>query len=307
MRHYISLFTICLVFLASCAPENDFKVSDRLPVIGPADYERIAQKWEFDNDTLAFSSFEITESGMYLLSGRGDDERVPDVLYGKVDCYVDTLFLGGDGYVLLDGDGWPHSLCVHSNDGDKSSDIYSVSMVEQPLQASLTTMLCRSWTPKNTLIFARRGNGPKVGDAFGGCDLGEILDAVVKKGINLKKFKSGEYGGLLKKAIEIQQNYDNKVSSMVVSEITFTKQGTFIVGFQDIDPYVGRWEWLDEGKSIFAFDFIMPGDDDEPVLISSTGQVAFNDGGECDLTIDATFTSDDTPYTAWVDLICVHN
>ena len=115
---------------------------------------------------------------------------------------------------------------------------------------------------------------------------------------------AGKFQELINKAEEIHRNYRERASTMNVSEITFTRFGTFIVGFESQAPYVGEWHWEDQEHGIFTCYFLMDGDNGEPVKVETTGQIRFDAQMHSDITIDASFTCEGKLYDAVVDFVC---
>jgi len=296
--------TVCLVLallgVASCCPENTFVADETikpLPVTLCA--SEVLRDVTPQGDTL---TLELTESGR-LLYGRipADAKMAPAWTYYSPDELTDTLsfpeMLGGRGVEVIP---------VHKQEsvilaGVKDGEYYYVPYVDRG--DILTANLCRGWHVDQTLIKVRISGG-QVGARFTGCDLAEILDYAAARGADVRRLRgSSNYGSLIEKAIEIRENRHDEAKTMVVDDLTFTANGTFIVGFRGRAPYVGTWHWLEKRDAVFACDFVMDGDEGEAVRIATTGQVLFRDT-TCDITIDATFTSDGRPYEATADFFC---
>lgn len=280
----VAVAPLFFLMASSCAPENDFVAEDNTPVFPEPENASVAGTYFFETDGLAME-MEITESGGVLINERdyGDKRDTLKMLsyeYEKADIPID-------------------SLIKLMNAVKDSTDLANEET------SLLTNNLCRAWMPEKTFIKVKPKTMRPVGEVYDGCDLGEILNDVARRGADFRKFRQAKsYKALIEKAIDIQQNYSERASYMKVADITFTKAGTFVVSFEDSNPYVGTWHWEDEANRVFFCNFWIDGDEGEPVEVATTGQVSFNKYGLCNIVLDAGFSSDNIWYDAVVELVC---
>lgn len=299
MRHFKFLLLLFII-ACSCAPEVDFRASG-MPVFldEPAEAD-IAGKMFALSDDCPVESLELTESGRFLLTyvDKGDDDR------GKYS-YGDYHFRGGE---LLLGDSAVVKTAEEDSPVVKEGEEESVMSWERTNKTEFsphTVNLCRSWQPAQTVFIIRPANAPKVGMSFTGCDVAEILAAVRKTGANLSNVrKAGKNAPALKEAVRLSEKYKGRAEGMKVTDITFTKKGTFIIGFDNENPYVGQWKWLNEENGLLYCSFIIPDDNNEDYTVESTCQILYDAAGNADLTVDASFTSRKVPYLTTIDILC---
>lgn len=300
-RIFKYLLVIAGTVLAGCAPDIDFEALDAVPALSNAPYVELASKAEvLDNSPIV--SIEVTENGRYLVTTDVLSEGGMTIYkYGDCRSGCDTLYLDGFGYGVLSDYGDGLEVCFGG--GQRSF----IPFGEEPSAESdvVTRNLCRTWIPELTAIMVKPAGLPKVGEIYEGCDMGEIFDDVISKGVNIRKLnKTPKIASLVGRAVKFHERYRQTAQSKSVKEVTFTAQGTLIVAFSSAEPFIGSWEWLDREERIFSCSITIPDDQDRPSVVETTGQISFSADGRCDMTFDATFTSSNDKYAATLDLIC---
>ena len=289
-----------LATLCFCAPESSFMESPVMPVLETPPFDADAFKCVFDSTQALFSSFEITEDGRFLLTETAaSEDAMPEIHYGNAFILQDTLVLEGCGKGVISQD---RQWISFSADGFEHKLPYSP---EHVVQHSLKEHgLCRTWKPVQTILSVKPERLPRLGLAFEGCDVAQMLDEVVSRGICFRKLrKERDMASVIERAQQVRQDYHDRAVGMKVSELTFSRAGTLIVAFEQGQPYVGYWEWGDDECTLLDCFVTVPGSKGEPFLVHSRGQVRFDAEGRISLLMDASFTSNDVFYAAYAELI----
>ena len=286
------ILAIPYMLLPACAPDVEFDAEKIIPVIPESETSDNCLYTSGVHENGATISVELTESG-YCLVAEASDKDIPDYRFEEYVNVNDTLLLTKTQDYFL------HSTEALISGGDTLRMENIRSRV-----SPITHNLCRSWVPETTALTIKTGVGVRVGKAFSGCNIGEILETVVGYGANLKNLKKTQYSSLAARAEEIHRDYKERAETMMVTSLSFTKAGTFIVAFEGIPPYVGNWSWEDEDNGIFRCNFSMPDEKEGSVTVETTGQITFNKDLQCDLCMDASFTSNGIKYLAIAELIC---
>lgn len=294
------ILTTLAAVAAACAPKINFEEEAGL-VLDTPEYEDVSSVSMFrDEDNVSYS-LEFTESGKYLLTAYLPDVDMPRYKYGVYEAAGDSFLLDGEDIITVDSESNTAEMTFA---GTGRSITFASPIPYDGTKSKMTHNVCRSWVPEKTVLIIRPDGLPDLGAEFDRCDLGEILNGIVGMGANLKNFtKNKKHGHLVEEAIKIREDYKDRTNGLLVTDITFTCHNTFIVGFQDREPYVGTWRWEDEENGIFWCSLCLADNDGVLEEVSSTGQIRFNSEAS-DITLDASFTSKGVVYKASVDFIC---
>ena len=257
------ILAIPYMLLPACAPGVEFDAEKIIPVIPESETSDNCLYTSGVHEDGATISVELTESG-YCLVAEASDRDIPDYRFEEYVNVNDTLLLTKTQDYFL-----------HSTEALMSGNETLRMENIRPRVSPITHNLCRSWVPETTALTIKTGVGVRVGKAFSGCNIGEILETVVGYGANLKNLKKTQYSSLAARAEEIHRDYKERAET-----------------------------WEDEENGNFRCNFSMPDEKEGSVIVETTGQVTFNKDLQCDLCLDASFTSNGIKYLAIAELIC---
>lgn len=167
---------------------------------------------------------ELSESGHYFITytkassgaktrGDGDSEYLKG-LYKKIGGGFELIDFGT---ILLESD----DVMVITPTGGSG---LSVSYVKgsKTTTSEMTDYLCRTWTVTKTQL-RFKVNGATVGREFqGACNMNEIIDYAKENGAKIK---------------------DDLKPNTIITSITFTDSGSFIIDYKNGKFDVGTWNW----------------------------------------------------------------
>ncbi len=171
--------------------------------------------------------------------------------------------------------------------------------------STIESLLPGSWEVEKTAVSICLTGLPRIGAAYDGCALGEILDDAVSHGVSMGKLrKARPQSELIASASRFHDDYINRAKTMTVSSLDFHKDSTFTVHFLDCEPMSGKWVY-DNEKEYMEVTLSVPSGSGNETELETTAGVRFDLYGRCDITADASFTSNGKPYEAFADLILV--
>ena len=230
---------------------------------------------ETDYETAKLASIEFTEGGYAIVEKIGI--KGSGIARKKVASYVDVLgytYSNGVYNVNTFGKVKLNGKKVSINDGSE----YTVTTPGRSVPTTLNPLL-KSWKVSRAILSVKGGDfgSTGIGKTFNGFSIKEITEYIASNGVTVPE-------GL---------------SSLVVKDITFTGQGTFVINFTSGDPYVGSWK-----LSGTSFSYNLSNSDGDSILNgSANGSIDLSkDGKSCEVEIKGEFTAGGAKYTTEVEL-----
>lgn len=237
----LMLSVFCFTF-TSCGDDDEEEVS----VLTAPKYAEDAVRYEI-NGTSDISSIEFTESGMYIITKKGNSAAKGFFQKSKRSSFTRS---GNDDYKYIHGtytkDGDVYTLKGFGTITVVKKESVNVTLQIQPTgeeaytlsaqpaekyeKSDISTKLCRTWKfGKETLLCTKNDS--------------VILDKTYyKRSAVLEAIDSiyGENGG-------IPDTYINP------EEMIFTLSGTYIVKYEDGTLAVAQWKWNNEKEDSFYY------------------------------------------------------
>lgn len=213
------------------------------------------------------SVIELAESGTYLVAYQRNSTRAEegtDYLTGNFTKDGESYNLKGFATVTIKGkSGTTYNIVVKTTDGT-TAELSATASSGKVASGVMTDNLCRTWKIEKTLLTVT-ADGLTAGKEFiGTCDLNKMIDYAKDKGV------------------EINDKVDY---NSIVTAITFSRAGTFVISYQNGKNDVGKWNWSNQssGALRYSWDSADMGNS----LENGQATVGFEDG-KCKLTLGAT-------------------
>ena len=246
--------------IASCGKENPVNGS-AYPQFDKPEMLESAALYSFEENIAGYRSLELTEGGVYLIhaeAGTRSEEATEPVFYaGPYTKSGNSYALEGFGKANIVRDN-NETLVFLTKTGEGSIELAaSVKKAGEP--AGLTAAICRDWKVERVTASV-----DGLGKTFTGCDLGEIYAWYKDSGLNVAKIEKAIPG--------IAEGHD-------VTGVCFSANGTVAVTFSGAQPYVGSWNWADEGQGLATYDFSISGKGDTIINQKGAASVTVNENG----------------------------
>lgn len=264
--------------LASCSKDDDNGNSNDTPpaqTIPAPQYKDDAVKLSLPDNSISVgglranvTTLELGEGGTYIVTYTPvATTRAADGTSYKTGKYTksnDSYNLSGFATVTINGkSGSTYSIVVKTTDG-VSTELNATVAAGGVATGAMTDNLCRTWTIENTRL-TMEVEGITAGRDFPGtCDLNALIAYAKDRGMKIN---------------------DDVEENSVVTGITFSRAGTFLISYRNGKNDVGRWNWASQASGTLSYSWDSP--DMGNALENGAATVAF-DGSKCKLTLGAT-------------------
>lgn len=268
--------TLSLV-LSSCSNDDSEPTPDPTPSNGlgtstleaPAN-AAVSAKYRLEAaDNCPWSSIELTESGKYVILPRWYQpayapskakgkfatpakmmsRSASDIPTGGFIKISDTEYLlEGFGTITIEGGNGSALSIIIARDGEEPITVGATedSKIED---TQATRWLCRTWNVDNVTVKAY-GNGKEIYSATApGRDSKRLYDGASSA---LAQWFNKTYAQYLEDD-EYMEAEDFGFDANNVSEITFTRAGSYLVTTPESELGISIWGWKEEGKGILQY------------------------------------------------------
>ena len=217
--------------------------------------------------TANVSALELAEGGTYIVTHsqvattRADDGT--SYKTGKYTKSSNSYNLAGFATVTINGkSGSTYNIVVKTPDG-VATELNAKAATGSVATGIMTDNLCRTWTIENTRL-TMEVEGITAGKDFPGtCNLNEMIAYAKERGMKIN---------------------DDVEENSVVTGITFTRAGTFLISYMNGNNDVGKWNWTSQNNGTLSYGW--NDSDMGNAFENGTATVAF-DGSKCKLTLGA--------------------
>lgn len=235
---YLALMAGMTLGFTACSGDDDNEAkAPELPTTKPLALAKQAVELEFTADlTAPFEKIILTETGKALLSRR--ELAVTDTRATASDDYfIGTYKVNGNVYTVYDNVGNVYcTLNITPNAAGTATDVtikigdeeevVAKADAEEKNEESMTNTLCRDWTIVYTDL-QYEADFAAVGKIFG-------LD---------KDYAPNSLNDVLRYA-KTQADIDEELEEgMAITDVIFTRSGSFILLFENGKCFVGGWQW----------------------------------------------------------------
>lgn len=264
--------------LASCSKDDDNGNSNDTPpaqTITAPPYKDDAVKLSLPDNNISVgglkanvTALELGEGGTYIVTYTPvATTRAADGTGYKTGKYTksnNSYNLAGFATVTINGkSGSTYTIVVKTTDG-VSTELNATAATGGVATGAMTDNLCRTWTIENTRL-TMEVEGITAGRDFPGtCNLNAIIAYAKDRGMEIND--------------EVEEN-------SVVTGITFSRAGTFLISYMNGKNDVGKWNWASQASGTISYGWNDP--DMGNSLENGEATVAF-DGSKCKLTLGAT-------------------
>lgn len=264
--------------LASCSKDDDNGNSNDTPpaqTIPVPPYKDDAVKLSLPDNNISVgglranvTALELGEGGTYIVTYTPvATTRAADGTGYKTGKYTksnNSYNLAGFATVTINGkSGSTYTIVVKTTDG-VSTELNATAATGGVATGAMTDNLCRTWTIENTRL-TLEVEGITAGRDFPGtCNLNAIIAYAKDRGMEIND--------------EVEEN-------SVVTGITFSRAGTFLISYMNGKNDVGKWNWASQASGTISYGWNDPGMGNS--LENGEATVAF-DGSKCKLTLGAT-------------------
>ncbi len=213
---------------------------------------------------------ELAESGTYLIAYQQNATRTADNTKYRTGSYTkngNAYNLTGFATVTINGkSGSTYTIVVKTTDGT-TTELSATAASGGVASGTMTDNLCRTWTIEKTRLSVTVEGITAAKEFPGRCDLNKLIDYAKERGLKI----------------------DDKVEeNSIVSGITFSQAGTFIISYQNGINDVGKWKW--SNPSTGALSYGWESSDMGNSLENGQATVSFKDE-KCKLTLGATINN----------------
>ena len=275
----LMVLTAMTLTLASCSKDDDNdngKPNDTHAQTIPAPpYKDDAVKLSLPDNNISVgglranvTALELGEGGTYIVTYTPvTTTRAADGTSYKTGKYTksnDSYNLSGFATVTINGkSGSTYTIVVKTTDG-VSTELNATAATGGVATGAMTDNLCRTWTIENTRL-TMEVEGITAGRDFPGtCNLNALIAYAKDRGMKIND--------------EVEEN-------SVVTGITFSRAGTFLINYMNGKNDVGKWNWASQASGTISYGWNDP--DMGNSLENGEATVAF-DGSKCKLTLGAT-------------------
>ena len=275
----LMVLTAMTLTLASCSKDDDNdngKPNDTHAQTIPAPpYKDDAVKLSLPDNNISVgglranvTALELGEGGTYIVTYTlVATTRAADGTSYKTGKYTksnDSYNLSGFATVTINGkSGSTYTIVVKTTDG-VSTELNATAATGGVATGAMTDNLCRTWTIENTRL-TMEVEGITAGRDFPGtCNLNALIAYAKDRGMKIND--------------EVEEN-------SVVTGITFSRAGTFLINYMNGKNDVGKWNWASQASGTISYGWNDP--DMGNSLENGEATVAF-DGSKCKLTLGAT-------------------
>lgn len=280
---FMALTAITLT-LASCSKDdNDNNNSNPTPeqptTIAAPQFKDDAVKltlpantFTIDGKKISVQALELTESGIFIVTYTKvansrvavtrDNDIDTDHKIGRFTKSGNSYNLAGYATVTINGkSGTTYNIAVKTTDG--ASTELSATATAPRTSDTMTDNLCRTWNIENTRVTIEVDGVTAGRDFPGTCDLNAIIAYAKERGLTIT---------------------DRVEDNSIVTGITFTRAGTFLISYRNDDNDLGKWNWASQASGTINYGW----DDDDMGNSLENGAAAVNfDGSKCRLTLNA--------------------
>lgn len=278
-RRYLSVALCSLILgFASISCSNDDNGETLPDIDGPAYAAASAKFVVADNNSNSDIKWvEFTEAGNYIIATNYDDYYVnaPAKKTGKRTftrnfvmsrtSYADGIISGrytvdangvyhldGFGTITVEPDGNAFSLIITTDDG-RVLDIncYKSGLIDG---SKLTDILCRTWNSDSYRIYLKIGSRTFFDKTAPKSQARQLVNSLIN---TLVEESDGEF-----------DQSDIDASDLIdmlecVSQVIFSKSGTYMVLYTDNTLAVSTWDWINESKGLakYSWDYDNPDND----------------------------------------------
>ena len=274
---YLMAFAAIMLAFVSCSKDDDDNNNNETPKESTLDapqYKEDAVRLSLPSNELTVSGenanvslIELAESGTYLIAYQRRVTRADDgteYLTGKFTKNGDSYNLSGFATVTITGkSGTTYNIVVKTTDGT-TTELNATAASGGVSSGAMTDNLCRTWKIESTLLTVNV-DGLNAGKEFPGtCDLNKMIEYAKEKGVKIKDIVDGK---------------------SIVTGITFSRAGTFMISYQNGKPDVGKWNWSSQSAGTLSYGW--NSSDMGNSLENGAATVSF-EGKKCKLTLGAT-------------------
>lgn len=256
---------LCVATILSCNQKQGPEQENLIPPEGTF----VSTTYEFAEEASPVRSLELTSDHHYVaqlvLQTRADDGE-PVFKTGTWKLENSVYALEGLGTMTVSGEGKNKTAVLNLLDGRQVT--LSASVTEDGVKGNIYGF----WDAGSLIVSAQTGNNPAVAKSFPRCSAKDAVEYFQAKGFNVSGISS----------------LDGDLDGYTIKEVAFTASGTFVITFESVDPYVGKWNWKDEQAGTIFYDLSVSGKTGKILTRTGEATIAQKDGG-CSMTIPISY------------------